>query len=166
MPPGSAYLSDVFTTPANLTGLPGPCYRTTDQLYLKPRARMEALFGDRPGALRNAAAVAERCAGAVDLGGEIHVPSARLSGGETARGKLARLALRGARERYGHVEGRVRAGWIGTPFACVAAIHGYRGDDTESTRWLQLAADATEGSPSCRDLPVAEMGPLRMRQVR
>ena len=25
-------------------------------------------------------------------------------------------------------EGRVRAGWIGTPFACAAAIHGYRGD--------------------------------------
>jgi error-prone DNA polymerase len=102
-------LHDVLVAASNLTGLPGPGYRTTDQLYLKPRARMEALFGDRPGALRNAAAVAERCAGAVDLGGEIYVPSARLRGGETARGKLARLALLGARERYGHVEGRVRA---------------------------------------------------------
>lgn len=102
-------LHDVLVAAANLTALPGPGYRTTDQLYLKPPARMRALFGDRPDALRNAAAVAQRCAGGVDLGGEIHIPSARLRGGETAERKLAQLALRGAKERYGHVEGRVRA---------------------------------------------------------
>ena len=102
-------LHDVLVAATNLTGLPGPGYRTTDQLYLAPPSRMRTLFQDRPDALRNAAAVAERCAGAVDLAGEVHVPSARLRAGENARGKLARLALRGARERYGHVEGRVRA---------------------------------------------------------
>jgi error-prone DNA polymerase len=102
-------LHDVLVAAANLIALPGPGYRTTDQLYLKPPARMRALFGDRPDALRNAAAVTERCAGAVDLGGEIHIPSARLRGGDTAEGKLVRLALKGARERYGHAEGRVRA---------------------------------------------------------
>jgi error-prone DNA polymerase len=102
-------LHDVLVAAASLTALPGPGYRTTDQLYLKPPARMEALFDDRPEALRNAAAVTERCAGAVDLTGEIHVPSARLSKGATPEGRLARLALRGAKERYGHAEGRVRA---------------------------------------------------------
>jgi error-prone DNA polymerase len=102
-------LHDVLVAAANLTGLPGPGYRPTDQLYLKPPDRMRALFRDRPDALRNAAAVAERCADTVDLGGEIHVPSARLSEGATPEGRLARLALRGAKERYGYVEGRVRA---------------------------------------------------------
>src|SRR5215211_6641357 len=107
--PADHKLHDVLVAATNLTALPGPGYRPTDQLYLKPPERMEALFQDRPEALRNTAAVAERCARALDLGGEIHVPSARLCGGETAEGKLARLALRGARERYRHVEGRVRA---------------------------------------------------------
>ena len=107
--PGDHDLHDVLVAAANLTKLPGPDYRPTDQLYLKPLARMRALFQDRPDALRNAAAVAERCGGTVGLTGEIHVPSARLRGNETAQGKLARLALRGARERYGHAEGRVRA---------------------------------------------------------
>jgi error-prone DNA polymerase len=107
--PSDHDLHDVLVAAANLTRLPGPGYRSTDQLYLKPPARMRALFGDRPDALRNAAAVAERCAGTADLRGEIHVPSARLRGGETAPGMLARLALKGAREKYGHAEGRVRA---------------------------------------------------------
>ena len=63
-------------------------------------------------------------------------------------------------------EGRVRAGWIGTPFACVAAIHGYRGDDEASARWLQLALDATEGSPSCEDLPVAMAADIHLHHGR
>jgi error-prone DNA polymerase len=107
--PSDHRLHDVLVAASSLTGLPGPGYRPTDQLYLKAPEQVEKLFRDRPEALRNAAEAAERCAGAVDLSGEIHVPSARLRGGETAEGKLVRLALRGARERYGHAEGRVRA---------------------------------------------------------
>jgi error-prone DNA polymerase len=114
-------LHDVLVAASNLSRLPGPDYRPTDQLYLKLPSRMESLFGDRPDALRNSAAVAERCAGAVDLRGEIHVPSARLRGGETAEGKLARLALLGAKERYGHVEGRVRAR-LQRELKCVAEL--------------------------------------------
>jgi error-prone DNA polymerase len=36
---------------SNLTKLPGPGYRPTDQLYLKPPAKMESLFADYPEAL-------------------------------------------------------------------------------------------------------------------
>ena len=114
-------LHDVLVAAANLTGLPGPGYRPTDQLYLKPPSRMRAPFRDRPDALGNAAAVAERCAGAVDLTGEVHVPSARLRSGETAEGKLARLALWGAKERYGHAEGRVRVRLL-RELSCIAEL--------------------------------------------
>ena len=102
-------LHEVLVAATNLTALPGPEHRCTDQLYLKPPEKMEKLFEDYPEALQNTAAVTERCAGAVELTGEVHLPSARLRGGETSEGKLARLALKGAKERYGHVEGRVRA---------------------------------------------------------
>ena len=119
--PADHRLHDVLVAAANLTTLPGPGYRATDQLYLKPPEQMARLFRDRPDALRNAAELAERCAGAVDLTGEIHVPSARLRGGETARGRLARLALRGAKERYGHAEGRVRAR-LGRELRCIEEL--------------------------------------------
>ena len=119
--PGNHGLHDVLVAAANLTGLPGPGYRPTDQLYLKPPSRMRALFRDRPDALRNAAAVAERCAGAVDLSGDLHIPLARLRGGTTAEGRLARLTLRGAKERYGHVEGRVRAR-LRREISCIAEL--------------------------------------------
>ena len=114
-------LHDVMVAAANLSKLPGPGYRPTDQLYLKPPDRMRALFRERPDALRNAAAVAERCAGAVDLRGEVHLPSAHLRSGETAEGRLARLALQGAKERYGHVEGRVRAR-LRRELSCIAEL--------------------------------------------
>ena len=58
--PGDHKLHDVLVAAANLTALPGPEYRPTDQLYLKPQARMRVLFGDRPDALCNAAAVEKR----------------------------------------------------------------------------------------------------------
>ena len=106
--PADHRLHEVLVAATSLTALPGPEHRTTDQLYLKPPEKMENLFKGYPEALRNAASVAERCAGAVDLTGEVHLPSARIRGGETAGGRLARLALEGAKERYGHVEGRVR----------------------------------------------------------
>ena len=107
--PADHRLHEVLVAATSLTALPGPEHRSTDQLYLKPPKTMENLFGGYPEALRNAASVAERCAGAVDLSGEVHLPPARLRGGETAGGTLARLALEGAKERYGHVERRVRA---------------------------------------------------------
>ena len=106
--PADHRLHEVLVAATSLTALPGPEHRTTDQLYLKPPEKMENLFKGYPEALRNAASVGERCAGAVDLTGEVHLPSARIRGGETAGGRLARLALEGAKERYGHVEGRVR----------------------------------------------------------
>jgi error-prone DNA polymerase len=119
--PADHKLHDVLVAATNLTALPGPGYRPTDQLYLKPSAEMCALFRQYPEALRNAASVAERCAGAVKLGGEIHLPSARLRHGETAVGKLARLALKGAKARYGALDDRVRAR-LRRELSCIANL--------------------------------------------
>ena len=49
---------------------------------------------------RNVAAVAERCAGAVKLDGRLHMPAARLPEGVSAGRRLARLAVKGVREKY------------------------------------------------------------------
>jgi error-prone DNA polymerase len=114
-------LHDVLVAATNLTALPGPGYRPTDQLYLKPSAEMRALFRHYPEALRSAASVAERCAGAVELAGEIHLPSARLRRGETAESRLARLALEGAKERYGVLDDRVRAR-LRRELSCIAEL--------------------------------------------
>jgi error-prone DNA polymerase len=107
--PADHKLHDVLVAATNLTALPGPGYRPTDQLYLKSLAEMRTLFRHYPEALRSAASVAERCAGAVKLAGEIHLPAARLRRGETAEGKLVRLVLKGAKERYGALDDRLRA---------------------------------------------------------
>ena len=93
-------LHEVLVAAANLTRLPGPGYRATDQLYLRPAGGMERLFLDRPAALGNAAAVAERCAGAVKLSGSLHMPAAP-AGRDGAWKRLVRLAVEGARRRYG-----------------------------------------------------------------
>ena len=94
-------LHEVMVAASNLSRLPGPGYRPTDQLYLKPPGRMRRLFAGYPEALANAAAVAGRCAGAVDLSGGVHVPVARVPRGASARGVLRREAFAGARRRYG-----------------------------------------------------------------
>ncbi len=94
-------LHEVLVAASNLSRLPGPEYRPTDQLYLKPPGRMRRLFAGYPEALANAAAVAGRCAGAVDLSGGVHVPVARVPRGASARGVLRREAFAGARRRYG-----------------------------------------------------------------
>jgi error-prone DNA polymerase len=107
--PADHKLHDVLVAASNLTALPGPGYRPTDQLYLKSPAEMHAQFRQYPEALRSAASVAERCAGAVELAGDVYLPSARLRRRETVGGKLARLALKGARERYGVLDDRVGA---------------------------------------------------------
>src|SRR3712207_1599957 len=107
--PADHRLHEVLAAATSLTALPGPEHRSTDQLYLKPPEKMENLFEGYPEALWNAASIAERCAGAVDLTGKVHLPPTRLRDGETAGGALARLTLEGAKERYGHIERRVRA---------------------------------------------------------
>ncbi len=101
-------LHDVLVAASNLTSLPGPGYRPTDQLWLKSSSHMERLFRDYPGAIEKASEVAERCAGSVRLAGEVHVPTVRLPGGETPERRLSRLALEGLRRRYGdRIEGKV-----------------------------------------------------------
>lgn len=101
-------LHEILAAASNLSALPGPGYRRTDQLYLKPPGRMERMFEDYPEALSNTSEVAERCAGAVRLAEEIHVPQVRLPGGETPEEKLHRLSMVGVRKRYGdRVEGKV-----------------------------------------------------------
>jgi DNA-directed DNA polymerase III PolC len=102
-------LHEVLVAASNLTRLPGPGYRPTDQLYLKPPKKMWQLFADYPEALKNVAAVSERCSGAVGLTGESHPPAARLPRGEEPDRKLAEMALQGARRRYGgRLDERVR----------------------------------------------------------
>jgi error-prone DNA polymerase len=105
--PADHRLHDVLVAAANLTALPGPDYRPTDQLYLKPEKRMRRLFADYRDALLNAEAVAERSAGVVNLARTVHMPAARISPGKTAEKTLLELAVAGARKRYGR---RARSG--------------------------------------------------------
>jgi error-prone DNA polymerase len=94
-------LHQVLVAASNLTRLPGPGYRPTDQLYLKPPGKMQRLFEDYPEALKNAAEVAERSSGAVSLSRETHMPTALLPEGETPKKMLVCLVLEGAKKRYG-----------------------------------------------------------------
>jgi len=93
-------LHEVLVAATNLTALPGPGYRPTDRLCLAPPERIEKMFSDRPEALANTAAVAERCAGAVALSAEVHMPAVVLPGGEDPTRKLLGLAVAGARRKY------------------------------------------------------------------
>ena len=94
-------LSESLAAARSLSSLPPPLYRPTDRLHLRAPEGMARLFADRPEALRNAAAIAERCGGAADLLGRgVLVPGANLPGGATEDGTLARLALAGARRLY------------------------------------------------------------------
>jgi len=98
-------LHEVISAAADLSPLPPPDYRPTDQLFLKDATAMWRLFADYPEALAGAAAVAERCAGAVRLAGRRHMPAARLPEGVSAGRRLVELAVLGAREKYrGSVE--------------------------------------------------------------
>ena len=92
---------EVLVAASHLCSLPGPGYRPTDQLYLKPPTNMRRLFASYPDALSNTAEVAERCAGAVRLSGKVCVPAARVPPGETAKGRLRALTIAGAKRRYG-----------------------------------------------------------------
>lgn len=114
-------LHEVLVAASNLTRLPGPGYRPTDQLYLKPSGKMEELFGDYPEALKNAAAVSERCSGAVKLRGKTHIPSVLLPEGETPKKRLIRLVLEGARKRYGKPDKRIRSR-LRRELRCIGAL--------------------------------------------
>lgn len=114
-------LHDVLVAASNLTKLPGPSYRTTDQLYLKAPARMEKLFTDYPQALKNTASVTERCAGVVRLTGEVHMPTARLGNGDSPEKRLKRLVLAGAKKRYTKVDKRI-LGRLKREISCIEAL--------------------------------------------
>ncbi len=100
--PADHRLHEVLVAAAALTALPGPGYRPTDRLYLRSEDKMRRVFEGYPEALAGAEAVAEQCAGAVRLTGSIHMPAVRPGPwGESAEKELRRLALEGARRRYG-----------------------------------------------------------------
>ena len=115
-------LHEVLVAASNLTRLPGPEYRPTDQLYLKPTGKMERPFGDYPEALKNAAAVSERCSGAVVLAGKTHMPTALLPQGETPKKKLVRLVLEGARKRYGKLADEKVRSRLRRELSCIGAL--------------------------------------------
>jgi error-prone DNA polymerase len=98
--PADHRLHEVLVAAANLTALPGPGYRTTDRLHLRSEKEMLRLFASYPDALLGAAAVAERCAGAVRLSGRVHMPAAVLPPGKSAGRTLLELVVAGARRRY------------------------------------------------------------------
>ena len=105
-------LHEVLVAASHLSRLPGPEYRPTDQLYLKSPRRMRRLFGAHPDALAHVAAVAERCAGAVDLSGRVHMPAARVPRDSSAWTTLKRVAFSGARRRYGRGGGEPTVGEV------------------------------------------------------
>lgn len=93
-------LHEVLAAAANLSPLPPPGYRPTDQLYLKSPEKMARLFENHPDALENVRELAERCSGAVDAPADVHMPSVSTGGVESAERRLIRLAVAGARRRY------------------------------------------------------------------
>ncbi|WP_166395066.1 DNA polymerase III subunit alpha [Rubrobacter marinus] len=108
--PADHRLHETLVAASALSRLPGPEYRPTDRLYLRSPGVMARVFEDRPEALKAAAAVAERCAGAVKLSGEVHVPGVRPAPGVSPEGELRRLAEVGVLRRYGRRPGgEVRA---------------------------------------------------------
>jgi len=142
-------LHEVLVASSNLTRLPGPGYRGTDQLWLKPPAKMARLFRDYPEALANVAAVAERCAGSVRLAGGVHVPAIRLPGGETPEGRLVRLAKEGAERRYGEgLDRKVRLR-LGRELSCIRGL-GF-------SSYFLLAREAV-GIAKQRGVPVTGRG--------
>ena len=142
-------LHEVLVAASNLTGLPGPGYRATDRLYLKPPSKMETLFRDYPGSLKNVAAVAERCAGTVNLSGGAHMPTLRLPDGETPEGKLSRLSVEGAKKRYGDGFGKEVRQRLHRELRCIEAL-GF-------SSYFLLAREAVEIAGE-KDVPVTGRG--------
>ena len=123
--PGDHRLHEVLVAAAALTALPGPDYRPTDRLYLRSVERMHRLFADYPEALGNVKAVTERCAGAVRLSGEVHMPVVRTGRGESAERELRSLVREGARRRYGETNPEMRrrvAGRLRRELSCIESL--------------------------------------------
>ncbi|HOT24778.1 MAG TPA: PHP domain-containing protein, partial [Thermoleophilia bacterium] len=94
-----APLHDILAAEAADQPLPNPLGRTNAELYLKSPAQMWRLFGRRPQAFHNAAAIAERCD--LDLGlGRLLFPAYPLPRDETAFSLLWKRCFAGAEERY------------------------------------------------------------------
>ena len=133
-------LHDVLVAASSLTRLPGPGYRPTDQLYLKPPEKMEKLFEGHPEALGSVAAVSEGCAGAVKLAGRVHMPAVHSPGKEPPEKKLVRLVVQGARERYGKgPEERVRSR-LRRELSCIFAL-GFVGYFLLAHEAIQIARE-------------------------
>lgn len=146
--PADHRLHDALVAAANLTALPGPGYRPTDRLHLASSEEMRILFRDRPEALANAREIAERCAGAVRLDGRVHMPAARLPAGEDADRKLFALALRGARRKYGNLDGRV-VSRLRRELSCI--------EDLGFASYFLIAREAVEIARA-KDVPVTGRG--------
>lgn len=80
---------------------------STDQLYFKSGAEMDALFGDVPGALTNTIKIAERCAFDLDFG-RLHLPEPEIPDGLSAQEYLAQLSWAGLPARYGEPSEEIR----------------------------------------------------------
>ena len=122
--PADHRLHEVLVAAANLTDLPGPEYRPTDRMHLRSTKEIRRLFAGYPDALANAATVAERCAGMVELSGTVHMPQAILPPGKTAGKVLLELPLRcqeTVREEQGpsveEIKGRLRR-----ELSCIEAL--------------------------------------------
>jgi error-prone DNA polymerase len=100
-------LHEVLVAASALSALPGPGYRPTDQLYLKPSEKMRRLFEDYPEAIKSMKEVSERCSETVRLTGKIHIPTVSLPEGETPEKRLTQLAMIGARKKYRRPEEKV-----------------------------------------------------------
>ena len=145
-------LHEVLVAASALTALPGPRYRPTDRLYLRSEERMRRLFAAHPEALRNVAAIAERCAEAVRLSGEIHMPTARTGREESAERELRGLVREGARRRYGEAGADMKRGVIGRlrrELSCINAL-GF-------APYLLIAHEAARLAQS-KDIPVTGRG--------
>jgi error-prone DNA polymerase len=142
-------LHEVLVAASNLTKLPGPGYRPTDQLYLKPPQKMRELFRDHPEAFRTVEAVSERCSGVVRLAGTVHTPTILPVGGETSEKRLKRLATEGARRRYGERPGEEVGRRLRRELRCIFSL-GFAG-------YFLLAHEA-RGIAEERGIPVTGRG--------
>jgi error-prone DNA polymerase len=150
--PADHRLHEVLVAAANLTALPGPGYRPTDRLHLRSGREMQRLFGDCPEALENAAALAERCSGTVELSGEVHMPAANFPAGKTAGRMLVGLVVAGAKRRYGKKGGPTSAeirGRLDRELRCIDAL-GF-------APYFLIAHEAKEIAKS-KDIPVTGRG--------
>ena len=145
-------LHEVLVAAADLTTLPGPDYRPTDRLHLRSTKEIRRLFVGYPDALANAAAVAERCAGVVELSGKVHMPQAILPPGKTPGKMLLELTVAGARRRYREKEGpdvEEIKGRLRRELSCIEAL-GF-------APYFLIAHEAKEIAKA-RDIPVTGRG--------